>query len=103
MRDHSATSTSSWSARRVHTRIEIHQLGEGEKAVPARLEAADDIGDGRYGVGTVGLGECVCVLAVVEQGDTAWADAVQYSALDHARRRTAPIPGHYRPAHAPHP
>src|SRR5829696_1512138 len=103
MRDHSATSTSSWSARLVLARIEVHQLGEGEKAVPARLEAADDVGDGRHGVGTVGLGESVCVLAVMEQGDTAWANAMQYAALDHACRRTGPIPGHYRPAHAPHP
>src|SRR5829696_536619 len=103
MRDHSATSTSSWSARRGLTRIEIHQLWEGEKAVPARLEAADDVGDGRHGVGTVGLGESVCVLAVMEQGDTAWANGMQYAALDHACRRTGPIPGHYRPAHAPHP
>ena len=65
--------------------VEIHQLGEGEKAVPIRLEAADDVGDGCHGVGTVGLREGVRVLAVVEQGDTARTDAVQYAALDHIR------------------
>ena len=54
-------------------------------------------------MGTVGFGESVCVLAVVEQGDTAWTNAMQYAALDHVLRRTVPIPGHYRPAHAPHP
>src|SRR5215210_6735056 len=97
------TSTSSWSARLPLARFELHQLGDGEKAVPVRLEAADDVGDGRYGVGTVGLGEGVRVLAVVKQGDTAWTDAMQYTALDHIRWRTVPIPGHYRPAHALHP
>ena len=91
------------SARLRLTCIELHQLGDGEKAVPVRLEAADDVGDGRYGVGTVGLRECVSVLAVVKQGDTAWADTMQDPALDNIRRRTVPIPGHYGPAHAPHP
>src|SRR5919107_4026768 len=103
MRDHSATSTSSWSARRVLTRIEIHQLGESEKAVPVRLEAADDVGDGRHGVGTIGLGESVRILTVVQQGDAARTDAVQYAALYDIRRGAVPVPGHHRPAHALHP
>src|SRR5918999_4513642 len=83
--------------------VEVHKFGEGEKAVPVRFQAADDVGDGRHGVGTVGFGESVRVLAVVEQGDTAWADAVQDAALDHILGRTVPVPGHHRPAHAPHP
>ena len=63
-------------------RVEIHQLREGEEAVAARLQAADDVRHGGYGVGTVGLREGIGVLTVVQQGDAAGTDAAQYPALD---------------------
>src|SRR5215207_10170523 len=82
------TSTGSGSAR--FLAVQGDQLRERNEAESAFFQATDDVGNGGYGVGTVGSGEGVGVLAVVQ-------DAV----LDHPRRRAVPVPGHDRPSHAP--
>lgn len=89
------------SAKLLIPSVEVHQLREGEEAVAARFVAADDLGDGGYGVGAVGLRESVGVLTVVQQGEAAGAEAGQDAALDGLPGWTVPVPRHNRLAHAP--